>query len=231
MSPIAPIDIDECDDIPEEFLCPISLCVMKDPVVSKNGQNYDRDAILQWLQSGNTTCPLTRQALSLGNLVPNHKLKMNILKWKMSKGILDNDDEHDEGKSNHRRSYDGSSAKGLMSMGLMMDFTEDMIHDMERHQRRQRRYQRRRERRAPETSIISPRPRQQTQQPAEDDLSDLLALYEEVLELTADSPANTATYIGSRTNMNETPEDVNAIVDEELKDIRELYQEVVDLNC
>nr|CAD1823262.1 unnamed protein product [Ananas comosus var. bracteatus] len=47
-------------DLPEEFRCPISLEVMRDPVIlTWSGQTYDRPSIQRWLDSGSRTCPLT----------------------------------------------------------------------------------------------------------------------------------------------------------------------------
>nr|CAD1823241.1 unnamed protein product [Ananas comosus var. bracteatus] len=47
-------------DLPEEFRCPISLEVMRDPVIlTSSGQTYDRPSIQRWLDSGSRTCPLT----------------------------------------------------------------------------------------------------------------------------------------------------------------------------
>jgi hypothetical protein len=77
---------------PQEFVCPISLQIMKDPVMSKFGQNYDRQAILQWLNRGNENCPLTRRPLKPSLLAPNSSLKMRITKWKVDQGCTDDDD-------------------------------------------------------------------------------------------------------------------------------------------
>jgi hypothetical protein len=65
---------------------------MKDPVMSKFGQNYDRRAILQWLNRGNGNCPLTRRPLKPSLLAPNSSLKMRIAKWKVDQGCTDDDD-------------------------------------------------------------------------------------------------------------------------------------------
>jgi hypothetical protein len=51
--------------IPEEFLCPISLDMMSDPVVLvESGQVFDRDSITEYLaRPGNKTCPTTRKSI------------------------------------------------------------------------------------------------------------------------------------------------------------------------
>ncbi|KAJ6411159.1 hypothetical protein OIU84_007839 [Salix udensis] len=44
--------------IPNQFVCPISLDLMKDPVSLSSGITYDRDSIESWLDGGNFTCPI-----------------------------------------------------------------------------------------------------------------------------------------------------------------------------
>lgn len=80
-------------EIPEHFICPISMDVMSNPLMSKGGQNYDRQSILQWLRRGNANCPLTRQPLVPSKLVPNNMLKMSIFQWQKEQGILVENEE------------------------------------------------------------------------------------------------------------------------------------------
>ncbi|XP_062166455.1 E3 ubiquitin-protein ligase PUB23-like [Alnus glutinosa] len=70
-------------DVPQFFLCPISLELMKDPVTLSTGITYDRESIEKWLFSGkNNTCPLTKQALAADcDLTPNHTLRRLIQSW------------------------------------------------------------------------------------------------------------------------------------------------------
>jgi hypothetical protein len=67
--------------IPEYFFCPLTLGVMSDPLVSMHGQNFERNAILQWLYEGNSTCPITRQTLTPSMLIPNAQLRLRIRAW------------------------------------------------------------------------------------------------------------------------------------------------------
>ncbi|XP_043724810.1 U-box domain-containing protein 16-like [Telopea speciosissima] len=66
---------------PSDFLCPISLELMSDPVVVATGQTYDRSSISLWINSGRNTCPKTGQILAHMNLIPNHALKNLIVLW------------------------------------------------------------------------------------------------------------------------------------------------------
>lgn len=74
------MDIAEID-IPQYFVCPISLQIMKDPVTTVTGITYDRETIQQWLVSA-SVCPVTKQPLPHGSdLTPNHMLRRLIQAW------------------------------------------------------------------------------------------------------------------------------------------------------
>jgi len=68
-------------NIPADFRCPITLELMRDPVVVATGQTYDRESIDLWIQSGHNTCPKTGQVLKHTSLVPNRALKNLIVLW------------------------------------------------------------------------------------------------------------------------------------------------------
>jgi uncharacterized protein YegL len=69
--------------IPSEFMCPISMDLMTDPVIGTDGQTYERGAITEWLQT-NTISPLTRQEMSITNIQPNFALRNAIERWKLA---------------------------------------------------------------------------------------------------------------------------------------------------
>ncbi|KAL8524096.1 hypothetical protein ACS0TY_013891 [Phlomoides rotata] len=68
---------------PKDFVCPITGQIFNDPVTLETGQTYERKAIQEWMNRGNTTCPITRQPLSAA-LLPktNYVLKRLITSWK-----------------------------------------------------------------------------------------------------------------------------------------------------
>ncbi|GAU51550.1 hypothetical protein TSUD_414130 [Trifolium subterraneum] len=70
-------------EVPQYFICPISLQIMKDPVTAITGITYDRESIEHWLfRNKNTTCPVTKQPLPLdSDLTPNHTLRRLIQSW------------------------------------------------------------------------------------------------------------------------------------------------------
>ncbi|RWV91094.1 hypothetical protein GW17_00046648, partial [Ensete ventricosum] len=61
--------------IPDDFRCPISLELMKDPVIVATGQ------------AGHDTCPKTQQRLSNKSLTPNYVLRSLIVQWCEANGI------------------------------------------------------------------------------------------------------------------------------------------------
>ncbi|XVF19614.1 hypothetical protein REPUB_Repub11eG0125900 [Reevesia pubescens] len=71
-------------EIPQYFICPISLQIMKDPITAVTGITYDRESIEQWFKTAKDTitCPVTNQVLpSDSDLTPNHTLRRLIQAW------------------------------------------------------------------------------------------------------------------------------------------------------
>ncbi|XP_073271248.1 E3 ubiquitin-protein ligase PUB24-like [Primulina huaijiensis] len=75
-------------EIPQYFICPISLQIMKDPVTTVAGITYDRESIEQWLLTAtaedrySAVCPVTKQPLPTdSDLTPNHILRRLIQAW------------------------------------------------------------------------------------------------------------------------------------------------------
>jgi len=58
---------------PTEFYCPISHCLMLEPVMDREGNTYERTSIEQWLSKHNTS-PITRNSLNANHLVVNRAL-------------------------------------------------------------------------------------------------------------------------------------------------------------
>lgn len=67
---------------PQDFVCPITSNLFNDPVTLETGQTYERQAIQEWLDRGNSTCPITRQKLESTQLPKtNYVLKRLIGSW------------------------------------------------------------------------------------------------------------------------------------------------------
>lgn len=74
-------------EIPRQFICPISLDVMVDPVVAADGHTYERAAIEAWLETHNTS-PMTREPLAHKNVVPNVALRTMIVDFQQERKSL-----------------------------------------------------------------------------------------------------------------------------------------------
>ncbi|XP_077993545.1 WD repeat, SAM and U-box domain-containing protein 1-like isoform X2 [Glandiceps talaboti] len=64
--------------IPDEFLCPITREVMRDPVIASDGYTYERSSIEAWIINGKNTSPMTNNPLTGTSVTPNRMLKMLI---------------------------------------------------------------------------------------------------------------------------------------------------------
>mmetsp|Transcript_20033 Transcript_20033/g.14739 ORF Transcript_20033/g.14739 Transcript_20033/m.14739 type:complete len:91 (+) Transcript_20033:1026-1298(+) len=65
-------------DVPQDFLCPLTMEIFKDPVITADGQTYEKDAIETWFASGHQTSPLTNARLPSLAVIPNFALKKLI---------------------------------------------------------------------------------------------------------------------------------------------------------
>ncbi|KAB5561664.1 hypothetical protein DKX38_006621 [Salix brachista] len=81
--PISSKSLQRCQSllIPHEFLCPITMEIMVDPVIVSSGQTYERERIQKWLNSKHRTCPKTGQILDHLSLATNFALRNLILQW------------------------------------------------------------------------------------------------------------------------------------------------------
>lgn len=71
----------ELPPMPNEFLCPITLEVMADPVTAADGYTYERTAIEQWLASGRGKSPITNQDLEHRRVMGSMTIKKMIAEW------------------------------------------------------------------------------------------------------------------------------------------------------
>jgi hypothetical protein len=74
-------------DVPNSYVCPISLQVMVSPVLTPSGLHFERSAILSWLENGTGCCPLTSRPMDLAEIVPNNDLKSQIHAWRIINGV------------------------------------------------------------------------------------------------------------------------------------------------
>jgi ankyrin repeat protein len=65
-------------EIPDAYVCPISLEPMEDPVLAADGHSYERREIARHFDLGRRTSPMTGAPLPHTQLMPNHALKKAI---------------------------------------------------------------------------------------------------------------------------------------------------------
>ena len=77
------------DNIPHEFICPITTEIMKDPVILTDGHVYEKSAIKKWLQNNNTS-PLTKINVDKDILIPCFVLRKQIQEYleKSNKNVV-----------------------------------------------------------------------------------------------------------------------------------------------
>ncbi|XP_066142356.1 WD repeat, SAM and U-box domain-containing protein 1-like isoform X2 [Euwallacea fornicatus] len=68
-------------DIPDEFLCPITHEIMREPVTCSDGFTYERNAIAEWFMSGKFTSPMTNEILGNTEFSANLELRDEIRKF------------------------------------------------------------------------------------------------------------------------------------------------------
>ena len=61
-------------EVPDYFICPISLCIFTDPVITPSGRSYERTSIIQHMKH-NPFEPLTREPLIASKVFDNLALR------------------------------------------------------------------------------------------------------------------------------------------------------------
>jgi hypothetical protein len=64
--------------IPDAFICPITMSIMREPVVAQDGHTYEKSAIVRWLRvSERATSPKTN--LEMGSLLIENRTLKNMI--------------------------------------------------------------------------------------------------------------------------------------------------------
>nr|XP_043611866.1 putative E3 ubiquitin-protein ligase LIN-2 [Erigeron canadensis] len=78
-------------DIPQDYICPLTGLIFKDPVTLETGQTYERVAIAEWFSEGNKSCPVTNEILEYHKIPRTNFILCRVIdKWKAeySRNIL-----------------------------------------------------------------------------------------------------------------------------------------------
>jgi hypothetical protein len=68
----------------QNFICPISMEIMVNPVTNRDGYTFEHAAILGWLKTKNT-CPMSRNPMRPADLISNKNLKTTIMWYRHHK--------------------------------------------------------------------------------------------------------------------------------------------------
>ena len=77
---------DDMKKVPEQYKCPITKKIMKDPVMAFDGHSYERKDIEEYLTRNNKS-PVTGEIAQYIVVFPNHKLKAEIEKFLVENNI------------------------------------------------------------------------------------------------------------------------------------------------
>mmetsp|Transcript_19250 Transcript_19250/g.36398 ORF Transcript_19250/g.36398 Transcript_19250/m.36398 type:complete len:206 (-) Transcript_19250:45-662(-) len=112
--------------VPQEFICPLTLDIMVEPLLSREGHNYDREAILSWV-ADNGTSPLTRAPLRPSQLLRNRALETKIGYFLEQNGIANDAVVNKDGNASRFMGYivPDKETKGpsMASMSLLSTLT------------------------------------------------------------------------------------------------------------
>jgi len=72
--------------VPQEYVCPLTLDVMSQPLISREGHSYEQNAILNWV-SEHGTSPFTRESLRPSHFMRNRALETKIRLFLKQNGI------------------------------------------------------------------------------------------------------------------------------------------------
>ena len=67
--------------VPPKFKCALTKQLMKDPLATKYGDNFEKEVIVNWFNSGNRVCPLSGKPLECSEVISNRALKAQIKFW------------------------------------------------------------------------------------------------------------------------------------------------------
>ena len=75
-----PEDVEAFLEVDEEFICPISGTIMRDPCIVANcGHSFGRTAIYEWIAKSQI-CPVCKIPTKQSDILPNYSLKKIIEK-------------------------------------------------------------------------------------------------------------------------------------------------------
>ena len=95
--------------LPDAYYCPITLDLMHDPVIDRDGTTYERRAIVKWVRV-NGQSPFTRNELMIEDLYPNNVI-MDIIHSELEKSDESMHHSIRKWKTDHEKQQQQASAR------------------------------------------------------------------------------------------------------------------------
>ena len=102
----------DSDGIPYILTCPLTLELMKDPVICSDGNTYEKEAIRTHLTKKSTS-PLNRQVMDRNVMIPNQSVKSFIDIWKNIKECNENSKFFDVPQMFHKIGESSGRGRGM----------------------------------------------------------------------------------------------------------------------
>eukprot|EP00210_Caulerpa_lentillifera_P004959 g4733.t1 len=109
---------DVAETAPKEYICPISLELMRDPVLLvESGQVYDRSSIEGWFKSGKSTCPVSGTKVRNMRLSPIFPLRSAIQSFAAAQNIeldmVESESDQEDCSLNSEVEFSGNIFEGV----------------------------------------------------------------------------------------------------------------------
>ena len=105
----------DIDTAPPHMLCPISLCVMKNPFTCVDGcHNFEGSYLRRHLAKNTAVCPVSREAMSMDDAKPNRALRAEIRAWlraNAAPGLVSDSEGEEEGGKKKEVPVSGGAEK------------------------------------------------------------------------------------------------------------------------
>ncbi|KAJ9462565.1 U-box domain protein [Diplonema papillatum] len=88
--------VDDAGDVPEEFRCAINGHVLNHPMRLPSGRVFERETIELWIKKVGWTDPITAAVIRPDDLVPDEKLRLKILEWRIQQTAAANANEDED---------------------------------------------------------------------------------------------------------------------------------------
>ena len=102
-------------NVPAHFFCAFSHNLMVHPLMNRDGINFERSAIIEWIQA-NGTCPLSGKPLKPSQLISNKGLEQKINIWREQNGF---------DKTSHESS--DFKARGMAMMSVSKSKADELL--------------------------------------------------------------------------------------------------------